>query len=53
MTSRTATSSCFVYLTLPGQTEPVTAARFELSTSRQGEPLGRLVYGKRYPLRRE
>ncbi len=40
--------SCFVYLTLPGQTGPVTAARFELTTTRQGEPLGRLVYGKSY-----
>jgi serine/threonine-protein kinase HipA len=48
MTSRTAPSSCFVYVTLPGQTAPVTAARFELTTTRQGEPLGRLVYGKSY-----
>lgn len=48
MTSKPSPSSCFVYLTLPGQTEPVTAARFELTTSRQGEPLGRLVYGKSY-----
>ncbi len=48
MISKTAPSSCFVYLTLPGQTEPVPAARFELTTTRQGEPLGRLVYGKSY-----
>ncbi len=48
MSSKPSPSSCFVYVTLPGQTEPVTAARFELSTSRQGEPLGRLVYGKSY-----
>lgn len=49
MTSRSpAASGCFVYITLPGQTEPVTAARFELTHGRQGEPLGRLVYGKRY-----
>ena len=41
-------SSCFIYMTLPGQTEPVTAARFELAHTRQGEPLGRLVYGKSY-----
>lgn len=53
MTSRTAPSSCFVYLTLPGQTDPVTAARFELTTTRQGEPLGRLVYGKSYLARPE
>lgn len=48
MTSKTGASSCFVYITLPGQIEPVTAARFELTTTRQGEPLGRLVYGKSY-----
>lgn len=48
MSSKPSPSSCFVYVTLPGQTEPVTAARFELTTSRQGEPLGRLVYGKSY-----
>ncbi|MDP3502459.1 MAG: HipA domain-containing protein [Myxococcales bacterium] len=48
MTSKPIPSSCFVYITLPEQTEPVTAARFELTTTRQGEPLGRLVYGKSY-----
>jgi len=48
MTSRPAPSSCFVYIALPGQSELVTAARFELATTRQGEPLGRLVYGKSY-----
>ncbi len=53
MTSRTTPPSCFVYITLPGQTEPVTAARFELTTTRQGEPLGRLVYGKSYLARPE
>ena len=53
MTSKTTTSSCFVYITLPGQTEPVTAARFELTQSRQGEALGRLVYGKSYLARPE
>lgn len=53
MTSRASPSSCFVYITLPGQTEPVTAARFELATTRQGEPLGRLVYGKSYLARED
>lgn len=53
MTSRTTPSSCFVYITLPGELEPVTAARFELTTTRQGEPLGRLVYGKSYLARPE
>lgn len=41
-------SECFVYITLPGTVEPVTAARFELSTSANGDPLGRFVYGKSY-----
>jgi len=41
-------SDCFVYITLPGTTEPVTAARFELSTTASGDPVGRFVYGKSY-----
>jgi len=41
-------SECFVYIMLPGETEFVTAARFELTTDRRGIPTGRLVYGKRY-----
>jgi serine/threonine-protein kinase HipA len=48
MISKVVPESCFIYLTLPGQTAPVTAARFELGRTRQGEPLGRLVYGKSY-----
>jgi len=30
MTSRQSPTKCFVYITLPGMTEPVPAARFEL-----------------------
>jgi serine/threonine-protein kinase HipA len=48
MTSRPDPAECFVYITLPGTTEPVTAARFELTTDRAGTPLGRLVYGRSY-----
>lgn len=48
MTSKPAPTGCFVHITLPGATEPVTAARFELTTNRSGVPLGRLVYGKSY-----
>lgn len=48
MTSRPSASSCFVYLALPGETELVTAARFEWSPDVRGRSLGRLVYGKRY-----
>ena len=39
---------CFVYITLPGTTDPITAARFEIGQTRDGRPLGRLVYGKSY-----
>lgn len=42
MTSKKA-KRCFVYITLPGETEPVTAARFELT-----DGVGKLVYGKSY-----
>lgn len=47
MTSETATE-CFVYITLPGQTEPVTAGRFALGSDRRGVPEGRFVYGRTY-----
>jgi serine/threonine-protein kinase HipA len=53
MTSEPAPTECFVYITLPGTTEPVTAARFEITTNRSGVPLGRLVYGKSYLARRD
>ena len=41
-------SECFVYITLPGQEEAVTAGRFELDAGRDGVPVGRFVYGRRY-----
>ena len=44
----TSETECFVTITLPGTTEPVTAARFELTADRAGNPLGRFVYGKSY-----
>ena len=47
MTSE-APRECFVYITLPGQTEPVTAGRFALTTDRRGTPAGRFVYGRSY-----
>lgn len=43
-----APAECFVYITLPGQTEPVTAGRFALSVDRRGAPEGRFVYGRSY-----
>ena len=47
MTSE-APTECFVYITLPGQTEPVTAGRFALATDRRGAPFGRFIYGRSY-----
>jgi serine/threonine-protein kinase HipA len=48
MTSRKESTECFVYITLPGQTESVTVGRFELTKDRRGNGLGRFVYGKSY-----
>src|SRR2546423_11031057 len=42
------TSEVFVYLTLPGQTSSVTAGRFALDADRQGNSVGRFIYGRRY-----
>ncbi len=39
---------CFVYITLPHATIPITAGRYVLETDRVGNPLGRFVYGRRY-----
>ncbi len=47
MTSETP-RECFVYITLPGQTAPVTAGRFELQVNRRGIAEGRFVYGRSY-----
>jgi serine/threonine-protein kinase HipA len=46
MTSETA-RECFVYITLPGETEPVTAGRFRLETRGQST-VGSFVYGRSY-----
>ena len=49
MTSREGGArECFVYITLPGTAEFVTAGRFVLETDRVGVPVGRFVYGKSY-----
>lgn len=47
MTSKSP-AECFVYITLPGETESVTAGKFELTQDRRGNALGRFVYGKTY-----
>jgi serine/threonine-protein kinase HipA len=46
MTSNSA--ECFVYITLPEDVSAVTAGKFVLEETRQGDPLGRFVYGKSY-----
>ncbi len=48
MTSNPGPTECYVYITLPGETLPLTAGRFTLTTDRTGNSLGRFVYGKRY-----
>jgi serine/threonine-protein kinase HipA len=48
MTSEAAPAECFVSITLPGQTEPVTVGRFALAVDRRGAPEGRFVYGRSY-----
>lgn len=47
MTSE-APGECFVYITLPGETAPVTAGRFARTVDRRGVPEGRFVYGRSY-----
>ena len=46
------TSECFVYIALPGETEFVTAGRFQRTTDRRGVATGRFVYGKSYLARK-
>lgn len=46
-------NQCFVYITLPGDTQAVTAGRYELSKDRNGTPLGKFVYGKSYLARED
>lgn len=48
MTSKTQQKECYVYITLPGQTNAVAAGRFVLTVDKRGVPLGRFVYGKHY-----
>ncbi|MGI4814348.1 MAG: type II toxin-antitoxin system HipA family toxin [Janthinobacterium lividum] len=52
MTSETS-GECFVYITLPGETEPVTAGRFVIEVDRRGVSEGKFVYGRTYLARRE
>lgn len=44
----TSERECYVYIVLPGATEFVTAARFQVSPTPHGDPVGRFIYGRRY-----
>ena len=44
----TSNTECFVYIMLPGQTEFTTAGRLVMDRTRQGQPLGKFIYGRRY-----
>ena len=46
MISKATEKECFVYITLPGQTEFVTAGKLVLATDRRGNPSGKFVYGR-------
>lgn len=52
MTSDKKPTECFVYITLPGEVNSVTAGRFQLSQE-NGVPLGRFVYGRKYLERKD
>jgi serine/threonine-protein kinase HipA len=47
MTSKRPTE-CFVYITLPGAREAITAGKFVLSETPTGDPIGQFVYGRSY-----
>ena len=44
----TSEHECYVYIVPPGETEFVTAGRFNVAEGRDGNSLGAFVYGKRY-----
>jgi serine/threonine-protein kinase HipA len=52
MTSKRPTE-CFVYITLPGAREAITAGKFVLSETPIGDPIGQFVYGRSYLANRD
>lgn len=48
MTSRDDVRECYVYMTLPGATEFVTAGKFVPARDSRGIPTGKFVYGRSY-----
>lgn len=53
MTSSKAPQECFVYITLPGKTEFVTAGKLRLTVGRHGLPIGKFIYGNSYLARND
>jgi len=49
--SKESASECFVYITLPRETNNVIAGRLVITKDRRGTIIGRFVYGKNYLLR--
>lgn len=48
MISEASPTECFVYITLPGETSPVTAGKFVLYKNARGDALGQFVYRGKY-----
>lgn len=48
MISKASATECFVYITLPGETSPVTAGKFVLGKNARGDALGQFVYRGKY-----
>jgi len=46
--SKNGATECFVYITLPGETSPVTAGKFVLGKNTRGDALGQFVYRGKY-----
>jgi serine/threonine-protein kinase HipA len=44
----TSERECYVYIVLPGATEFITAGRFEVSRTPDGDSVGQFFYGRRY-----
>jgi len=46
-------AGCFVYITLPGAREAITAGKFVLGETPTGDPIGQFVYGRSYLANRD
>lgn len=53
MISKRSKKECYVYVTLPGQTQSVTAGLLRLDSDRSGNTVGQFVYGKTYLARND